>query len=103
MSEDESGSSSGRTHDPTHDNSLYKSIDIRPGHVYEVIIKNNDPKSVLTWDFDVVKNQLHFTVYRTSKSISSLNGTLFYILNILLFYLLLYPFLYFVRFFSFCI
>lgn len=47
---------------------------LKPGHLFECIIKNNDPKSVLTWDFDVVTSDLHFTVFRTTKSVSSVNG-----------------------------
>ncbi|KAG4069858.1 hypothetical protein HA402_009565 [Bradysia odoriphaga] len=46
--------------------SLYTSVDLKPGHIHEVVITNNDPKSVLTWDFDSVKSHLHFTVYRTT-------------------------------------
>lgn len=61
---------------PHHDNhhSLYQSADLKPGQIHEVIISNNDPKSVLTWDFDVIKNDLKFNVFRTSKSLPSSNG-----------------------------
>uniref|UniRef100_U5EY27 Putative real-time n=1 Tax=Corethrella appendiculata TaxID=1370023 RepID=U5EY27_9DIPT len=52
------------------DHNLYKSIDLKPGQLYELIIKNNDPKSVLTWDFDAVKSDIMFTIYRTDKDIS---------------------------------
>lgn len=46
--------------------SLYTSVDLKPGHIHEVVLTNNDPKSVLTWDFDSIKSHLHFTVYRTT-------------------------------------
>lgn len=57
---------------PTHDgNHIYQSVDLKPGQIQEVIIKNNDPHSILTWDFDVVRSNLKFSVYRTSKAILS--------------------------------
>lgn len=73
--EDETGTAGAEARaiiDPNH--SLYKSVDLKPGHIHEVIIKNNDPKSVLTWDFDVVKSDLHFTVFRAIKSVTNMNG-----------------------------
>ncbi|XP_055589565.1 protein real-time isoform X2 [Uranotaenia lowii] len=55
---------------------LYKSIDLKPGQMFELIIKNTDPKSVLTWDFDVLKNDLLFAVYHTDKQLEqSYNDT----------------------------
>lgn len=55
-------------------NNLYKSVELRTGYVHEVIIRNTDPKSVLTWDFDVVRSDLHFTVYRVIKDIPEQKG-----------------------------
>lgn len=49
--------------------SLYNSINLKPTQIHEVYIKNTDPKSVLTWDFDVLNCDLHFTVYRTSLDV----------------------------------
>lgn len=54
--------------------SMYNAVDLKPGHVHEVVVRNDDPKSVLTWDFDVVKGFLHFTVYRTVKHVVYING-----------------------------
>lgn len=48
---------------------LYKTVELKPGYIHEVVIKNNDPKSVLTWDFDVIRSDLHFTLYRTTKEL----------------------------------
>lgn len=72
-----SGLNGGNNHINNH-HDLYKSIDLKPGHIREVVIINNDPKSVLTWDFDVVKSDLHFTVFRTTKSLSHFNGNFIY-------------------------
>lgn len=78
MSDEDAENNAQASTDPCH-NSLYKSVDFKPGHIYEVVIKNNDPKSVLTWDFDVVRSDLHFTVFRTIKSVSHMNGKLKFI------------------------
>lgn len=47
--------------------SLYKSVDLKPGQLYELVLRNDDPKSVLTWDFDVVTGCMQFTVFRTGQ------------------------------------
>lgn len=75
---------------PTHDgHHIYQSVDLKPGQIQEVIIKNNDPHSILTWDFDVVRSNLKFTVYRTSETISTaITGNIF--LGLKLFYLKIY-------------
>lgn len=54
--------------------SMYNAVDLKPGHVHEVVVRNDDPKSVLTWDFDVVKGFLHFTVFRTVKHVVYISG-----------------------------
>lgn len=56
-------------------NNLYKSVELRTGYVHEVVICNTDPKSVLTWDFDVGRSDLHFTVYRVTKTLPQQKGT----------------------------
>uniref|UniRef100_A0A182NBD2 Protein real-time n=1 Tax=Anopheles dirus TaxID=7168 RepID=A0A182NBD2_9DIPT len=48
---------------------LYKSVDLKPGQLFELIIRNTDPKSVLTWDFEVLKNDTLFAVYHTEKEL----------------------------------
>lgn len=73
MSDEDAENNAQTSTDPCQ-NSLYKSVDLKPGQIHELIIKNNDPKSVLTWDFDVVRSDLHFTVFRTIKSVSHMNG-----------------------------
>lgn len=64
---------------PIHDgNHIYQSIDLKPGQIHEVIIKNNDPSSVLTWDFDVMRSILKFSVFRTTKNLPALTGMVEY-------------------------
>ncbi|XP_050077208.1 protein real-time isoform X1 [Anopheles maculipalpis] len=53
---------------------LYKAIDLKPGQMFELLICNTDPKSVLTWDFEVLKNDTLFAVYHTEKELEQ-SGT----------------------------
>lgn len=70
---------------PPHEHhNLYKTVDVRPGCIHEVVIKNNDPKSVLTWDFDVINSDLYFTLYRTTADLPTKNGIVVYCENCLL-------------------
>ncbi|XP_049286807.1 protein real-time isoform X2 [Anopheles funestus] len=48
---------------------LYKAVDLKPGQLFELLIRNTDPKSVLTWDFEVLKNDTLFAVYHTEKEL----------------------------------
>ena len=64
----------GAPHVDDSHHSLYLSVDLKPGQIHEVVIKNNDPKSVLTWDFDVVKSDLKFNVFRASKTLPTISG-----------------------------
>lgn len=61
---------------PTHEHHIYQSVDLKPGQTHEVIVENNDPNSILTWDFDVLRSNLKFTVYRTPKSLPTVSGML---------------------------
>ncbi|XP_022234796.2 protein real-time [Drosophila obscura] len=59
-------------HQHEHQN-LYKSVDLKAGFSHELLIRNEDPKSVLTWDFDVMRNDLHFTLYRVTQELPDKN------------------------------
>lgn len=64
---------------PTHDgHHIYQSVDLKPGQTHELVIKNNDPHSILTWDFDVVRADLKFTVFRTPNSLPIATGACHY-------------------------
>ncbi|XP_030377346.1 protein real-time [Scaptodrosophila lebanonensis] len=53
-----------------HDHrNLYKTVELKAGYTHELLIRNEDPKSVLTWDFDVLRNDLHFTLYRVTQDL----------------------------------
>lgn len=53
---------------------LYQNIKLRPGQFYEIIIKNDDHRAVLTWDFESVKTEVLFTIYETDGDINISNG-----------------------------
>lgn len=42
--------------------SLYHTITLSRGQIHRVIIHSNDPGAVLTWDFDVIRHNITFTV-----------------------------------------
>lgn len=44
------------------DQNLYHSISLSRGQIHRVIIHSNDPGAVLTWDFDVMRHNVMFTV-----------------------------------------
>jgi len=50
------------------DNSCYQSTTLHKGQVHEVLIQNTDKGSVITWDFDVMKHDVMFSVFRTKET-----------------------------------
>ncbi|XP_059611478.1 protein real-time isoform X2 [Phlebotomus argentipes] len=64
----ESGAS-GEEVTPHPHQDMYKSVDLRANQFFELVIRNDDPKSVLTWDFDVLNVDVYFTVFRTMETI----------------------------------
>lgn len=53
---------------------LYQNIKLRPGQFYEVVIKNDDHRAVLTWDFESVKTEVMFAIFEVNSDISVVNG-----------------------------
>lgn len=53
---------------------LYQNIKLCPGQFYEIVIKNEDNRAVLTWDFESVKSEVLFTIFETSEDISSITN-----------------------------
>jgi hypothetical protein len=56
-----------------HEHSLYHSISLSRGQVHNIAIHCNDPCAVLTWDFDVMRHKVLFTVLYKPK-LSNSNG-----------------------------
>jgi len=52
------------------EDSIYRSVTLTKGQVHEVVIHNEDLGSVITWDFDVLRHGVCFSVYRTKNAIS---------------------------------
>ncbi|CAG4982622.1 unnamed protein product [Colias eurytheme] len=64
-----SGAFTERDGDPLSEDSIYRSVSLGKGQVHEVIVINRDPQSVLTWDFDVLRHDISFAVFRTQHEI----------------------------------
>lgn len=74
-----------------HEHSLYHSISLAHGQVHHVAINTNDPGAVLTWDFDVMRHNVIFTVLYEKPDAANTNGNYLitdkkYILLIYLFF-----------------
>ncbi|KAJ1531458.1 hypothetical protein ONE63_000136 [Megalurothrips usitatus] len=50
---------------PLMEDSIYRSVTLGRGQVHEVQINNDDPGSVITWDFDVMRQDVIFSVLHT--------------------------------------
>lgn len=55
---------------------LYQNIKLRPGQCFEIVIKNDDHRAVLTWDFESVKTEVLFTIFDTDVDMNVSNGEL---------------------------
>lgn len=53
---------------------LYQNIKLRPGQFHEIVIKNDDHRAVLTWDFESVKTEILFTIFETEEVMDVTNG-----------------------------
>ncbi|CAH2048909.1 unnamed protein product, partial [Iphiclides podalirius] len=61
-----SGAFTERDGDPLSEDSIYRSVSLAKGQVHEAVVRNRDPQSVLTWDFDVLRHDIAFTVFHTA-------------------------------------
>jgi len=57
------------------DNSCYHSISLNKGQVHEVLIQNHDKGSVITWDFDVMRHDIMFSVFRSKDTVTPKTAT----------------------------
>jgi len=55
------------------DSSCYQSISLNKAQVHEVLVQNTDRGSVITWDFDVMKHDVMFCVFRTKEAFTGLD------------------------------
>jgi len=53
------------------EDSIYNSTSLSKGQVHEGIIRIIDKGSVITWDFDVMRHDVVFTVYRLKQSLKA--------------------------------
>lgn len=54
-----------------NEKNIYQNVELQPGQLYEIIIKNDDPRAVLTWDYESVRTDVLFAIYETSESIDN--------------------------------
>lgn len=45
-----------------NEHNIYQNVKLIPGQIYEVILKNDDQKAVLTWDYES-NREILFTAY----------------------------------------
>lgn len=53
------------------EDSIYNSTSLSKGQVHEGVIRITDKGSVVTWDFDVMRHDVVFTVYRLKQSLKA--------------------------------
>lgn len=46
---------------------IYQNVKLKPGQFYELVINNDDDRSVLTWDYES-NREILFTVYETTDA-----------------------------------
>jgi hypothetical protein len=61
-----------------NEHNLYQNVKLQPGQYYEIVIKNDDNRAVLTWDYESTKSDCDFTIYEMTDAkindLSSSNG-----------------------------
>lgn len=59
-----------RQHLPMSDQSIYRSVSLGRSQVHEMVLLIEEAGSVICWDFDVMKNDVSFSVLRTKVPIT---------------------------------
>lgn len=54
-----------------NEKNIYQNVELRSGQFYELIIKNEDQRAVLTWDYESVKTDVLFAIYETFELIDN--------------------------------
>jgi TATA-box binding protein (TBP) (component of TFIID and TFIIIB) len=68
MGDDITATQKTTTHIKLNEINIYQNVELQPGQFHEIIIKNDDQKAVLTWDYESVKTEVLFTIYETFDS-----------------------------------
>lgn len=50
-----------------NENNIYQNVKIKPGQFYELVIRNDDERAVLTWDYES-NREILFTIYETTNA-----------------------------------
>lgn len=51
-----------------NEHNIYQNVKLQPGQYYEIVIKNDDNRAVLTWDYESLKSEMLFTIYETTDA-----------------------------------
>ncbi|KAL7027726.1 hypothetical protein ACKWTF_005560 [Chironomus riparius] len=62
------GSDLTKTKIKLNEHSIYQNVKLQPGQYYEIVIKNDDNRAVLTWDYESLKSEMLFTIYETTDA-----------------------------------
>ena len=55
---------------PLTEDSIYRSVTLGRSQVHDVVIHNDEPGSVITWDFDIMKQDVMFSVLYTKLPVN---------------------------------
>ncbi|CAG0891657.1 unnamed protein product [Cyprideis torosa] len=58
-------------HFPLLEETTYHSVTLARGQVHEVLLQIEEKGAVICWDFDIIKEDVAFTILRTSEAITS--------------------------------
>ncbi|KAF2356884.1 CRAL-TRIO lipid binding domain [Trinorchestia longiramus] len=59
----------GRQHLQLSDQSIYRSVSLARSQVHEVLLLIQEPSAVICWDFDIMKSDVTFTVFRIKNHV----------------------------------
>ena len=54
------------------DDSMYQSISLQKGQIHEIVINISEKGSVICWDFDVMKQDVQFSVLKLDRLLPTL-------------------------------
>lgn len=56
---------------PLKEDSIYQCVALTKGQVHEVVLASEEPGSVITWDFDVLKHDVSFRVVYSPSAVEA--------------------------------
>lgn len=53
-----------------NEHNIYQNVKLQPGQYYEIVIKNDDNRAILTYDYESTKSEILFTIYETDGNVN---------------------------------